>query len=146
MEYIVKKPQSQVEFESYYNLRFEVLRKSWGQAKGSEKDQEEDIAEHAMIWDDKLGAIAVGRLQKIDSSTGQIRFMAVHPDFQSKGLGKKVLNFIEEKAREMKIEKIILQARENAIPFYNANGYLLVGKSHLLFGSIQHYKMIKNLS
>lgn len=38
-----------------------------------------------------------------------------------------------------------LQTREKAISFYERNGYSLKEKTHLLFGSIQHYKMEKRL-
>lgn len=142
----VIQPQSQEEFNSYFKLRYEVLRKPWGANEGSEKDNEENLSEHALIWDNKRGAIAVCRLQKIDDQLAQIRFMAVHPEFQGKGLGKLILQYMEEKAKEMGMLKIVLQARENAVPFYNASGYLLVKKTHVLFDKIQHYQMVKNLT
>lgn len=40
---------------------------------------------------------------------------------------------------------IVLNARENAIKFYEKNGYHIIEKSYLLFGKIQHYKMIKRI-
>jgi predicted GNAT family N-acyltransferase len=38
---------------------------------------------------------------------------------------------------------MILEARENAVPFYKSLGYEILKKSYLLFGEIQHYTMHK---
>jgi hypothetical protein len=37
----------------------------------------------------------------------------------------------------------MLQARENAVPFYLSIGYSIVEKSFLMWGLIQHFKMEK---
>ena len=55
------------------------------------------------------------------------------------------MEFLETKARELGCEFITLQAREKAVSFYERHGYELVKKTHLLFGSIQHYQMKKLL-
>jgi hypothetical protein len=41
------------------------------------------------------------------------------------------------------IQKIILHAREVALPFYRQLSYQLDAPSHLLFGEIQHFLMHK---
>ena len=41
--------------------------------------------------------------------------------------------------------EIVLEARENAVPFYEAIGYTIVAESYLLFSEIQHYRMQKSL-
>jgi N-acetylglutamate synthase-like GNAT family acetyltransferase len=89
--------------------------------------------------------IACGRLQENEGKIGQVRFMAVDNHYQGKGLGKKILVFLEEKAKELSLVKIELQARENALEFYKANGYEIKEKSFLLWGQIQHYLMEKSL-
>ena len=48
-------PKSSEEFRKYYNLRYEILRKPWGQPKGSERDDGEDMSSHRMIIDEKQG-------------------------------------------------------------------------------------------
>jgi GNAT superfamily N-acetyltransferase len=71
--------------------------------------------------------------------------MAVNEAFQGKGVGKALIKFLENRAVTMGIGTIILQARENAVNFYLSQGYSVVEKTFLLYDSIQHYLMQKNL-
>lgn len=139
-----RSPITPNEFQSYYLLRYEVLRKPWNQPPGSEKDSEENAAIHAAIFD-KGTAIACGRLQFTDEHTGQVRFMAVSHAQQGKGLGKKILDYLEHRSFEAGRNRIILHARENALAFYKACGYTIIEKSHLLWGQVQHWLMEKKL-
>ena len=135
------------EFKKYYNLRYEVLRKPWFQPKGSERDEEEETSLHRMIIDEPNGkAVAVGRLQFNTIEEAQIRYMAVSDDYQGMGYGSKIVNFLDNIAREKGSRKIILQSRENAVKFYEKNGYKIIEKSYLLFDEIQHWLMEKELS
>lgn len=143
--YRVITPSTQEEFNAYYSLRYDVLRAPWNQPRGSEKDAEEDVATHAMLIDEEKHCIAVGRLQKNSSEEGQIRFMAVHPLWQGKGLGKLVLRHLENEARKQGLNRMVLQARENALSFYLSEGYTNTGASFKLWDMIQHYKMEKAL-
>ena len=139
-------PTTSEEFKKYYNLRYEVLRKPWGQPLGSERDEGEDTSIHRMIIDKKTGnALAVGRLQFNSEDEAQIRYMAVADDLQGKGLGSQILSALEDVARGKDIQRIILSARGNALQFYKNNGFEIVKKTHLLFGKIQHWLMKKVL-
>ena len=42
-------------------------------------------------------------------------------------------------------KNMILNARENAVIFYEKLGYKIIKKTNLLFGKIQHYEMKKVL-
>jgi predicted GNAT family N-acyltransferase len=64
---------------------------------------------------------------------------------QGKGLGSDILRFIEQKAKEKKLKKLILDARDHAVKFYEKNGYKVIGDSYLLFGTIKHFRMEKDL-
>jgi len=141
----LQSPVTQEEFLEYYNLRWIVLREPWKMSPGTEKDEIEESSIHKMMVDKALGAVAVGRLHFNSSSQGQVRFMAVHPKCQGRGYGSVILNELEKIALKEGREEIILQARENAIRFYQKNGYLIREKSYLLFDSIQHYLMYKIL-
>jgi len=140
-------PITSEEFNKYYNLRYEILRKPWGQPIGSERDEGEEISIHRMIIDEKTKqALAVGRLQFNSEYEAQIRYMAVADDFQGKGLGSQIMSALESVARGKNIQRMILSARGNALQFYKSNGYKIVNKTHLLFGEIQHWLMEKELS
>ena len=141
----VSEPVTKEDFEKYFRLRYEILRKPWSQPMGSEKDLLENTAVHAMIKTDSGEVIACGRLQMNSPGEAQVRSMAVHPDYRGNNYGGLVLNYLEQKAKEKGAEKIILQAREKALSFYKRNGYELVEKTHLMFGEVQHYLMQKFL-
>jgi N-acetylglutamate synthase-like GNAT family acetyltransferase len=143
MEFQITSPATVDEFEAYYKLRWEVLRAPWGKERGSEKDNDESSSIHFSAIDSKKNIIGVCRLQKVDATTGQIRFMAVQPDFAGKGIGTMLLTKAEEAARSAGLTQIQLQARENAVAFYLKNGYLSIEKTFLLFDEIQHYLMRK---
>ena len=67
-------------------------------------------------------------------------------DLQGKDLGRQIISAMEEVARGKGIQRIILSSRENALQFYNNNGYEIMEKTHLLFGEIQHWLMQKQIS
>ncbi len=140
----VRSPKNEKEWEEYYLLRYELLRKPLGQPRGSEKNKGDATGKHfALFLDNQL--IGVSRLDTIDSSISQIRFFAVSKQHQGKGFGKQLLTGVEEWAMKNGYSKIILQARENAVKFYERNGYQSKEKTHLLFGKVQHYLMEKEL-
>ena len=117
------KPKSPEEYSKYYNLRYVVLRKPWHQPLGSERDESEELSIHRMLICEETGdALAVGRLQFNSDDESQIRYMAVAEDFQGQGLGSQIIATLEDIAREKSIQRMILQARENAVQFYKNHG------------------------
>jgi predicted GNAT family N-acyltransferase len=138
-------PKSSEEFESYYQLRWEVLRKPWDQPRGSEKDDSETTSTHVMAIDEHGACVGVGRLQLNSPEEAQVRFMGVRDDQQGKGVGKMIMSFLEEKAKGSGARKVVLQARENAVPFYEAIGYTIIEKTFKLWDIIQHFRMEKIL-
>ncbi|QBY03880.1 GNAT family N-acetyltransferase [Thalassotalea sp. HSM 43] len=145
MTYRIVKPTTKAQIAAYHQLRFTLLRQPWGQEKGSEIDDLEASSVHRMIVDEQDKVVAVGRYHKTDCYTAQIRFMAVDDSVQGQGVGKLMLTALEQIAAQQGVEVIELNARENAVKFYQACDYQLGDKSHLLYGQIQHYKMRKML-
>ena len=145
MPITIKQPETEKEFEAYYDLRWRVLRKPWQQPKGSEKDELEDESFHIMACDENNNVVSVGRLHFNNEAEAQIRYMAVVPEHENKGIGSLTLKALEEYASQKHYKTIVLDSRENAVGFYQKKGYELLEKSHLLFDSIQHYRMGKTL-
>ncbi len=144
MMYFVKTNPTPSIVEQIIDLRYEVLRKPWNQTRQSATDDLEEITVNAYI--EKNGEIiACGRLQNNGNDIGQIRYMAVNPAFQGKGLGKLILAKLEDKAKDLQLNTIELQARENALEFYKSQGYSVKETSFKLWDIIQHYLMIKHL-
>jgi predicted GNAT family N-acyltransferase len=144
--YKVKQAITETDFKNILQLRYDVLRKPWNQPIETATDNLEHTSINAFIEDENGNAIACGRLQENENHIGQIRFMAVSPNHQGKGLGKLILEFLEEKSKEKKVSEIQLQARENAVNFYKSCGYTVKETSFLLWGQIQHYLMTKTTS
>jgi N-acetylglutamate synthase-like GNAT family acetyltransferase len=140
---MIRSPQTDAEWQAYFKLRYDVLRAPWGQATGSEQTPDENLHQHFAYFTAENQIIGVGRLDRITAQTTQIRFMAVADDQQGKGIGKALMEEMESVSKELGIQKIILHAREVALPFYQQLGYQLDTPSHLLFGKIQHFLMHK---
>jgi predicted GNAT family N-acyltransferase len=71
--------------------------------------------------------------------------VAVATAQQGKGVGKAIMQALELQAKAKGWREIVLDARENAVPFYKSLGYQIEQESYLLFGEIQHYRMKKAL-
>lgn len=140
MDIIIKQPQSPEEFEQYYDLRWRILRAPWGEPEGSEADGIEDQCFHIMVTNDE-SVLGVGRLQYNADDEAQIRYMAVAKDYERNGIGRRIVNALEQEAISKNISTVILDAREPAVGFYQKLGYSIEKKSYVLFDEIQHYRM-----
>lgn len=142
MEIEIRPPESEQEWEKYYDLRYRILRKPLGQPLGSEKNEGDETGIHFALFENNQ-LMAIARLDHSGENTMQVRFVAVEENQQGKGFGKQIMMATEQKALELNAKKMILHARENAVPFYIGLGYTMVEKSHNLFGMVQHYLMEK---
>lgn len=140
---IIKSPQTPEEFERYRDLRWRILRAPWNQPRGTELDDLESVAFPIMVCEVDGIPIGVGRVHFNSETEAQIRSMAVEEDWRGKGVGSIVLKELEKIAFRKGAKKMILHARENAVKFYENNGYKVVKESHTLFGEIKHYLMEK---
>lgn len=145
-KYKVIEPLTEEEFDEYFFLRWSILRKPWNQPFGSETDFNEASSIHGLILNHHNKAIAVCRIEMRDLLTAQVRYMAVAPEYRGQGLGRKILHFLEKKAKQKGARRIYLDARENAVEFYRSCGYRIIKSSYLLFGEIQHFGMEKSLN
>lgn len=139
-------PRTDDDFERYFDLRWRVLRAAWKQPRGSERDDRENDSMHLMIRDENGDALAVGRLHLNSPFEAQVRYMAVDPAAQNRGLGSVLLRALEQLARNAGAKSIVLNAREPALRFYQKNGYQIEGPGPTLYDSISHLVMRKELS
>ena len=148
----ITSPSNNSEFEKYYYFRWEYLRKDLNQKLGSERDDTENISIHRMIKDNNGDIIGIGRLHKISLDTYQVRYFAIHKNYRRLGLGSYLMNDLESQAIQYNSSHsnslklyITLNARENALIFYEKLNYKNIKKTNLLFGKIQHYEMRKKI-
>jgi N-acetylglutamate synthase-like GNAT family acetyltransferase len=143
-ELSAKEPATRAEWDSYFYLRWRILRKPWEQPRGSEQDALDGKSFHLMIQD-AADAVAVGRLHLNSAEEAQVRYMAVDPAHQGSGLGRKILQGLENRAWAQGVKRIVLNSRTGAVGFYTRQGYEAIGPGETLFGEVQHTRMRKNL-
>ncbi len=139
------KPNTEEEWKSYYDIRFEVLRKPWNQPQQSTRDEWEDRSIHFLVMNENAEGIATGRLQLNSKTEGQIRSMAVLEKYRNKNIGHLIIKEIETEAKSLGLNTITLDAREPALNFYLKNDYVVIADSYLLFGVIKHFSMKKSI-
>jgi ribosomal protein S18 acetylase RimI-like enzyme len=138
-------PSTSAELDTYYDLRWRILRQPWDQPRGSERD-ELDAASYKLMFKKPDGqAVAVGRLHFNSPDEAQVRYMAVDPEWDRSGLGSRILQGLEAEARKRGAQRMVLNSRDKAIGFYEKHGYQLEGSSGTLFGKVRHVRMSKAL-
>jgi ribosomal protein S18 acetylase RimI-like enzyme len=70
--------------------------------------------------------------------------MAVTSGLQGKGIGRVLLNFAENVARDKGYRKMTMHARKNALGFYEKLGYKVVGDEFIEV-TLPHFAMEKDL-
>lgn len=126
------------------NLRNEILRKPLGLALLADELEKEkdDVLMGAFEDDDRLLGCCL--LTKMDPSTMRLRQMAVPNSMQGKGIGRALMIFAENIARDLGYKKLTMHARKTALGFYQKLGYQVAG-SEFLEVTIPHYIMEKSL-
>ena len=142
---IIRTPNNPQEWEDYFSLRYNVLRKPLNQPLGSERNDGDSTGKHFALYDNTI-LTAIGRLDIVDSEKVQARFVAVLEVEHGKGYGKQIMHAMEEYGRLNGYHKMILHARDYALNFYEKLGYQKIEKSYKLFDVLQHYLMTKNLN
>lgn len=142
--YHLRVPQTAQELEQYYQFRWEMLRKPLHQPKGSERDAWDAMAHHQMVVDEEGNPVAIGRLYVNAENEASIRFIAVSPTVQDKGLGTLVVITLESVARQEGVKRITCRAREDAVEFFAKLGFVNQGEMTAPQTTpLRHFLMIK---
>jgi N-acetylglutamate synthase-like GNAT family acetyltransferase len=131
------------EYQQMVNLRNEILRKPLG-LKFDEKELErekEDLLMGAFEEEKLLGCCLLTRM---DAQTMRLRQMAVPSGLQGKGIGRALMAFCENVARDQGYKRLIMHARKTALGFYEKQGYQISGEEFQEV-TIPHYVMEKML-
>jgi len=140
----IRQPKNKEELEQCLGLRYRILRKAWGQPRGSERDEEDKTSFHIAAFDCGR-AIGTGRLQMLSPRLARIRYMAVDESWRGRGTGAAMLAALEGEARSRGASRVTLNAREGAVRFYEERGYAMKREVEKLFGVIRHFRMEKKL-
>jgi len=131
------------EYMQMVKLRDEILRKPLGLSFTKEELEKEKNNLHIVAYEDER-MLGCCMLLEEDPETVRLRQMAVMNDLQGKGIGKALMQFAENLARDRGYKKITMHARKNALGFYEKMGYKTKGKEFEEI-TIPHYVMEKEL-
>src|SRR5882757_4989234 len=131
------------EYQQMVNLRNEILRKPLGLLFSDEEleKEKEDILMGAFEDDRLLGCCLLTRMS---DGTVRLRQMAVPNSMQGKGIGRALMIFAENIARDLGYKKLCMHARKTALGFYEKLGYSTSGEEFIEV-TIPHYIMEKSL-
>jgi GNAT superfamily N-acetyltransferase len=131
------------EYQQMVQLRNDILRKPLGLVflPDELEKEKEDILIGAFEDDKMLGCCM---LINTDPGTVRLRQMAVLNTLQGKGIGKALMQFAENIARDRGYRKITMHARKTATGFYEKLGYTTNGVEFLEV-TLPHVVMEKQL-
>ncbi len=131
------------EYRQMVDLRYNLLRKPLGLLFTEEElEREKGDILIGCFDDDKLEACCI--LTQTDPKTVRLRQMAVTSGLQGKGIGRVLMSFAENIARDRGYRRLVMHARKTATGFYEKLGYKISGEEFLEV-TIPHYEMSKEL-
>jgi GNAT superfamily N-acetyltransferase len=131
------------EYLQMIKMRDDILRKPLGLGfTPDELESEKDNMLIAAFEDERM----LGCCMLVEEQPGTVRLrqMAVLNDLQGKGIGRALMNFAENLARDRGYKILRMHARANAIGFYEKVGYRVKGDQFEEV-TIPHYVMEKQL-
>ncbi len=131
------------EYMQMVQLRYEILRRPLGLNFSMEElESEKNNMLIAAFEDEHI----LGCCMLVEEGHQKVRLrqMAVLNDLQGKGVGRALMHFAENLARDRGFQVLTMHARKNAIGFYEKMGYRVSGHEFNEV-TIPHYVMEKTL-
>jgi GNAT superfamily N-acetyltransferase len=131
------------EYRQMIKLREEILRRPLGLGFTEEELARErnNMMIGAFEDEDLLGCCMI---VEENPTTARLRQMAVLNNLQGKGVGRALMQFAENLARDRGYKVLSMHARKNAVGFYEKVGYKVKGDEFTEI-TIPHYLMEKQL-
>ncbi len=131
------------QYDQMIHLREEILRRPLGLHfdKKELEEEKKDVLIGAFDDDRILGCCL---LSPVSDRQVRLRQMAVRNNLQGKGIGRALMSFAENVARDQGYKTLIMHARKTAVGFYEKLGYQQVGKEFIEV-TIPHVVMEKTL-
>ena len=131
------------EYQQMVHLRNEILRRPLGlQFTPEELEKEKEEILIGAFEEEKMLGCCMLIMEAANSV--RLRQMAVLNNLQGKGIGRALMQFAENIARDRGFHKITMHARKTAVGFYEKLGYRISGQEFEEV-TIPHYIMEKLL-
>ena len=138
----VKLVETDEEMEGALSVRFRVFVAEQNVPMDEELDEFDSSATHAIVLS-QGEVVATGRVvYGNEDSAARIGRMAVDMEWRRKGIGGRLLTFLEEEAATQGVSTYILNAQEYVKDFYASHGYVERGET-FLEANIVHILMRK---
>jgi len=132
------------EFDEMLALRYKVLREPLGLDFTAEQIAAEFDSIHLACYDAEWGLHGCLTLLPLGDGEVKMRQVVVAERSQRQGIGKMLVDAAEDLARRRGFTRMVLHARETAVPFYKKLGYFAAGELFFEVG-IPHFEMQKDL-
>lgn len=131
------------EREDAFAVRRTVFVDEQGVDEELEYDEHEETATHFVVYDgdEPIGA---ARLREYEAGVGKVERVAVLESRREDGVGRAVMDAVEERARVEGLESLKLHSQTHAAGFYRSLGYERYGDEFEEAG-IPHVAMRKSL-
>ena len=131
----IKLVETEEEMEAAMGVRFRVFVAEQQVPAEEELDEFDATATHVIAIVNHPGegqVVATGRVVYGNEDTAaRIGRMAVDAQWRRKGIGGRILKFLEEEASTQGVDTYVLNAQEYVKDFYAAHGYVEQGETFL---------------
>ncbi len=132
------------EYDGERRLRWRVLRQPLGRPPGSELFPFEAECLHLVAVDAQGEVVGCVMFHPEGEGAGRLLQMAVAPELQGTGLGRRLVRALEARLVELGVREVTLHARANVCGFYARLGYEPFGEPYEEVG-IPHRSMRRAL-
>jgi hypothetical protein len=141
---IAQIPIGSPQYEEERRLREEVLRRPLGLSLTEEDLAREEDQLHFGLFEPGGELVACAVAVLLSPTEARIRQMAVSPDHQRQGLGRRLLEYLENDLRARGFRTLVLNARTSAVGFYERLGYSVHGEEFVDV-TVPHVRMSKRV-
>jgi predicted GNAT family N-acyltransferase len=131
------------EYRQMVKMREDILRKPLGLSFSDDelKQEKNNLLIGAFEDDQMLGCCMI---VENTPEKAQLRQIAVLNNLQGKGIGRALVVFAENLARDRGYKTMCMHARKNTVPFFEKMGYKITGDEFIKL-TIPHVEMEKEL-
>jgi predicted GNAT family N-acyltransferase len=126
---------------------FEVRKKVFTEEQGVPEDLEFDNHDREalhMVVKDGERVIGTARVLFLTTNQAKIERMAILRPFRHRGIGRRIISFLNEELKNRHVEEVVLHAQYSVVAFYKSCGFKELGLPFWEVG-IKHIKMQKRL-
>lgn len=128
------------ELKAAFEVRRQIFVEEQGISQDLEFDGRDSEALHMVVVDgDRV--IGTARVLFLTANQAKLERMAVLKPFRCKGIGRRVISFLNEELRKRQVKQVVLNAQYSAVGFYKSCGFEESGLPFCEAG-IKHIKMV----